>query len=183
MSNRKVNLVIVCEDDQQGTFARQFFQKRGMESRKIRVEKSPKGKGAGEHFVKKKAVTEIKTYRQKSSYGHGGLAVAVIIDADNLSVQERYDEIQAELDRNELKPIQPDEKIAVFIPKRNIETWIHFAKDKSTNETTGYPKSKKPKSCKEEGDLFVNEICRQGVPDTALPSIIHACNELTKILR
>jgi hypothetical protein len=183
MSRRKVNLVIVCEDVQQSAFARRYFVKRGFKARKIRVIPYPAGAGSGEQFVRQQLVHEVKLHRQKNSYGQRGIALVALIDADTLSVQERLEQIDSALEQEGVEKIKQDERIAIFVPKRNIETWIHFAKNRgSIDEDTSYPKLKKPKSCKEEVDLYVNTICKDGIPPDAPSSLVHACNELTKIL-
>jgi hypothetical protein len=182
MSRRKVNLVIICEDVQQSTFARRYLAKRGFEPGKIRVRQNPAGKGSGEHFVRQQFVNEVKLFRQKGSYGQGGVAIVALIDADTMSVQERLGQINSDLKQNGLDGIGQDERIAVFIPKRNIETWIRFANGDDVDENIAYPKLEKPRSCKREVDLYVDTICRDGISPDAPLSLIHACDELTKIL-
>jgi hypothetical protein len=181
MSRRKVNLVIVCEDVQQSVFARRYLIKRGFEARKIRVVQNPSGRGSGEQFVRKYLVQEVKEYRRKSSFQEG-LAVVAFVDADTFSVDERMNQLNNALVEEGLDEIRPNERIAVFIPKRNIETWIRFAQDRNVDEVTAFPKLIPPGSCKREVDLYVNTICRDGIPDGAPPSLIHACHELNKIL-
>ncbi|MCP4362510.1 MAG: hypothetical protein GY796_31275 [Chloroflexi bacterium] len=182
MSRRKVNLIIVCEDSQQEAFARRYFTKRGFERRKIRVLKCPSGSRSGEQFVRRQLVREVNMYRQKSSYGHGGIALAALIDADRMSVQERLQQIDSALEQEGLESIKQDERITIFVPKRNIETWLRFANGEDVNESKPYPKLNKPKSCKHEVDLYVNTICKDSIPDNAPPSLIHACHELPKSL-
>jgi hypothetical protein len=181
MSRRKVNLVIVCEDVQQSVFARHYLIKRGFEARKIRVVQNPAGRGSGEQFVRNYLVQEVKEFRRKSSFQES-LAVAALVDADTFSVEERLNQLNKALAEEGLDEIQPDERIAVFVPKRNIETWIRFANDRSVDEVTAYPKLFPPRSCKKEVDLYVDTICRAGIPEDAPPSLVHASHELDKIL-
>ena len=181
MSKRKVNLVVVCEDIQQEAFVRRYLAKRGFDKRRIYVRKSPAGKGSGEQFVREQLSKEVREFRRRSSYQEG-VALVAVIDADTLSVNTRLTQINSALVGEGLAEIRTDERIAVFIPKRNIETWIQFARDRTVNEETLYPKLKTPSSCKEEVNLYVDTICRGGIPDDALPSLVHACNELDKIL-
>ncbi|MDM8519996.1 hypothetical protein QUF64_08115 [Anaerolineales bacterium HSG6] len=183
MSRRKVNLVIICEDVQQSSFARRYLIKRGFHNRKIRIIKCPAGAMSGEQFVRRQLISEVKLYRKKSSYGQGGIALVALIDADTKSVQERLEQINSALEQEGVESIKQNERIAIFIPKRNIETWIRFAKNRNnTDENTVYSKLKKPRSCRDEVDLYVNTICKDGIPSDALPSLVHACNELVKIL-
>lgn len=181
MSNRNVNLVIVCEDIQQLTFARRYLIERGVDPRRIRGEKPLKGVGSGEQFVRKHLMREVKVFRSKSSF-QKSLVLVALIDADTLSVQERLDQINWALEQEGLERIQPDEKIAIFIPKRNIETWIRYANNRNIDENVAYPKLRKPRECQTVVELYVNSICKDGLPNDAPSSLIHACKELAKIL-
>lgn len=144
--------------------------------------KSPKGKGSGEQYVRKELVKEIELFRQRSSYGKGGKALVVIIDADTYSVDDRLKQIHADLQNQGLDPIGQDEKIAVFVPKRNIETWIQYARKKAADESEVYPKLPTPKNCKTAVDVFVRKICKDPWPEDIPSSLKHACSELNKIL-
>lgn len=65
MSRRNVSVVIVCEDTQQSAFARRYLEKRGYESRRIRIIPNPGGEGSGEQFVRQTLIQEVKSYRKK----------------------------------------------------------------------------------------------------------------------
>jgi len=110
MSRRSVSVVIVCEDTQQSAFARRYLEKRGYESRRIRIIPNPGGEGSGEQFVRQTLIREVKSYRQKSSYGRGGIALVGMIDADNFSVEQRIEQINRSLESEGLDSIQPTER-------------------------------------------------------------------------
>lgn len=180
MSKRNISFIIVCEDQQQESFTRRYLKVRGFNPRKFRVERSPKGKGAGELFVRTQLIKEIKEFRRNKNRTSN--AIVAMIDADIHSVDERMQQINSHLKTNGLEPIQMNEKIAVFIPKRNIETWIYFAQGTSVNETASYPKLQKPGGCQSAVDQLLNNICKNGIPENAPPSLIHACAQLQKIV-
>lgn len=46
----------------------------------------------------------------------------MLIDADNGTIQEHLDQLAQALGEDTQQNRQPDEAIAIFIPKRNIET-------------------------------------------------------------
>lgn len=180
MSKRNISFVIVCEDQQQEAFARRYLVKRGIHPRSIRVKKSPAGKGAGEQFVKKQLVPEIKEYRQKKNYILSN-AIVALIDADTLSVDERMQQINSHLKSNGLDLIQQNEKIAVFIPKRNIETWIHYTQGIHVDEKQTYLKLQTPGNCQNAVNQIADNICKNGVPSNAPSSLLLACEQLRKI--
>lgn len=182
MSPRKVSVVIVSEDAQQSAFIRRYLQRRGYERKRMTEITNPGGEGSGEQFVRRTFVREVRSYRQKSSYGHGGIALIGMIDADAYSVQERLEQINRELEAEGLAPIRPNEKIAVFVPERNIETWLRYANGLEIEPGRAYPKRSQQRSCKQEVEQFVNVICRNRPPEDAPPSILHACDELVKVL-
>lgn len=105
-----------------------------------------------------------------------------LIDADTKSVQERLGQINSGLEQAGLEKIRDDERIAIFVPKRNIETWLRFAENEDVDENIVYPRLEKPKKCKNAVKSYINDICRNGVPQNAPSSIVHACEELAKIL-
>ena len=65
MSRQYVRLVIICEDRQQEVFARAYLVSIGFRYDQIDFKVNPKGKGAGEQFVRNEYLKEVKTYRSK----------------------------------------------------------------------------------------------------------------------
>ncbi len=125
MTQNRVQIVILCEDLQQQVFAYHFLKKRGfnINPKNLTIRTSPKGKGAGEQFVRKRYAAEVKEYRRKN-YRSGMLVV--LIDADTETVKATLKDLDNALIENSQELRKPDEKIAIFVPKRNIETWIHY---------------------------------------------------------
>ncbi len=172
MSKRYSQIVILCEDRQHEVFIRHFFKKRyGVTERQIRVLICPQGKGAGEQFVRREYPMQVKVLRQKH---HLSKALVVMIDADILTVLERL---------NQLLPL-PDEneKVVRLVPKRNIETWIHYLNDDLplVNETDIYHKLDKESDCKQGVEKLVG-FCVNGLPVDCLPSLQIGCIELYRI--
>ena len=181
MVNREVRLVILCEDLQQEVFARTFFLRRGFERRKIRSKVNPKGKGSGEQWVRECYPLEVQAYRRKNAEN---VCLAVITDADlTHTVQERLHQLDKVLETSGHEKRQPHERIAIFTPKRNIETWIHYLMTGVTeDEETEYPHFRGNEGrCKSYVEKLVEEICPKGLPEDAPPSLQAACQELQRI--
>ncbi len=182
MSKSRMQIVLLCEDKQQLVFARYFLEKIGFNTRKI-IPLISSVAQSGEQFVREKYVSEVKRYRQKCN--HLAIALIVMTDADHLSFQHRLDQLNQALQENEVPEPQRQEAIAVFIPKRNIETWIKYLKGekwseeekKSLNKNTGNESACKPqvedlaKQC-QQGENLVN----------APPSLLKACDEFNHLL-
>ena len=176
MSQRRVQIVILCEDKQQEVFARHFLKKRGFTGNikpKICLE------GAGEQFVRDNYPKEVKAYRSKN-YLSGMLIV--LIDADKKTVEERLKQLDDALIENAQELRQPHEKIAVFVPKRNIETWIHYLQGTNVDEETEYTKLKKQSDCKPYLEQLVNQCYQGNLDENAPPSLKATCGELQRIL-
>jgi len=168
MSRRYSQVIILCEDRQHEVFIRHYLKKRHhITERQIRVIVCPAGRGAGEQFVRREYPIQVKLLRQKA---HLSKALVIMIDADKLSVKERL---------NQLVPLpQDNDKIVRLVPKRNIETWIHYLNnnDSSINEIDVYPKFEKESACKPGIEKLV-QFCINGLPNNYLPSLEIACIE------
>ncbi len=122
---RQTDYVVLCEDKAQYTFARRFLIGRGAHGRKFSPKYAPCGRGAGEQWVRDQFAPEVRKVRR-----HGaGRALVVVIDADLASVDERARSLHARLSEAGLDPIRRDERIGLFVPRRNIETWILYILD------------------------------------------------------
>ncbi len=181
MGKRRIQIVILCEDKQQEVFARYFLAKRGFNSRYFRSIINPNGKGSGEQFLRERYLAEVKAYRQKCNY----LAIALVVmtDADNLSVQQRLEQLSSILKANNLPDRQPEEAIAVFIPKRNIETWISYLAGEKVNEDEKktYNKLLKESDCKPYVEKLVNHCQSQQKLENAPDSLKIACEEFKRL--
>jgi hypothetical protein len=170
-------VVILCEDRQQEVFARHFLIQCGVNRHRIRVNVAPSGLGSGEQHVRENFPDEVQSYRSRS---YLNIALTVLIDADTYSVRDRFRQLNDELINRSLSERQPDERIGIFIPKRNIDTWIHYLQGESVNEVDVYPKLEKEGDCKH----LVTELAEsrhQSLPNDAPGSLRTACSELSQI--
>lgn len=181
-SKRTARFVILCEDSQQAVFIKHFLKNHGFDNKKMRFEIGSKGKGSGEQYVRTQYVEEVKFYRRISSYSPIGTSLIVMIDADKHSVAERLHQLDLALEANSQSKRQSNEKIAIFVPKRNIETWIHYLMGESVDEEKAYSKLPRQRDCKPYLKKLVEEICPTGLPKDAPPSLHAACEELQRIL-
>ena len=78
MSQRRVQIVILCEDRQQEVFARYFLKKRGFTGR-FGANICPEGSQAGEQYVRNQYPVEVKAYRQNKN--RVAIGLVVLIDA------------------------------------------------------------------------------------------------------
>ncbi len=178
--SRGTRLVILCEDLQQEVFARHYFLLRGFHRREISSVIAPQGRGAGEQFVRERFAVEVREQRRQVT--HQSVALVVLIDADTQPVHQRKNTLDNTLQSSGQVTRRADERIAIVVPKRNIETWIAYPNDPLVNETHIYPKLVKETDCLPAVRIFVARICRQGLPQEALVSLQDACIELRRII-
>ncbi|SLM32089.1 conserved hypothetical protein [Desulfamplus magnetovallimortis] len=176
--NKYTQVIILCEDRQQEVFARFFLIQCGIEKRRIRSKIAPYGKGSGEQFVRESYAAEVVALRSKNYLNVG---LVVLIDADpGHDPDFRINELDDQLADKKIARRAIDEKIGVFVPKRNIETWIHYLKNPPVNEIDAYPKLLKPGKCKP----FVQNMAKsrkKPLAQDAPNSLKCACAEIERL--
>lgn len=180
MSQRRVQIVILCEDRQQEVFARYFLKKRGFTGL-FRTNICPAGSQSGEQYVRSQYPVEVKAYRQNRN--RVSIALVVLIDADRGTLQDRLNQLASILDEDAQEKRRSDEAIAIFVPKRNIETWIHYLQGETANEEDAYAKYEKNEAvCKTYVENLADRCYAQDLPEDAPRSLQAACGELQRLL-
>ncbi|MEG4810986.1 hypothetical protein QUA82_24620 [Microcoleus sp. F8-D3] len=180
MSQRRVQIVILCEDKQQEVFARYFLKKRGFTGL-IRAKICPPGSQAGEQYVRTEYPKEVKAYRQNKN--RVAIGLVVLIDADTGTLAARLNWLASVLDEHKQENRKPNEAIAIFVPKRNIETWIHYLQRETVNEEDDYAKFEKNEAaCKTAVEDLADRCYSQSLPEDAPRSLQAACGELQRLL-
>jgi hypothetical protein len=147
----------------------------GWNTRELRVIKSPTASGSAEQWVREKFPDELSVYRQRRQ--RAASALISMIDADTKSVQDRINEFEDACNSMQIAFRSADEAVAFAVPKRNIETWIHFLGGDAVNEEIIYPKLNRERRCKPAVDHLV-ELCRKtGLTAAAPHSLALACDE------
>ena len=180
MSQRRVQIVILCEDRQQEVFARLFLKKRGFTGLFRPIFCLP-GSECGSDYVRNQYPVEVKAYRQKKN--RLAIGLVVLIDADTGTLAARLNWLASALDKDKQKNREPNEAIAIFVPKRNIETWIRYLQGETVNEEAVYPKFKNNEAvCKTAAEDLADRCYSQSLPEDAPPSLQAACGELQRLL-
>ncbi len=63
--SRRVQIVLLCEDTQHEACLRRFLSAMGWETRTMRVEKAPGGRGSADQFVRREFRRELKAHRTR----------------------------------------------------------------------------------------------------------------------
>jgi len=173
MSKRQVKLVLLCEDRQHEAFARRYAVLSGWHPRAIRVERSPKGSGSGEQWVRECFPKELSAYRAN----HVATTLVVVVDADRLSVSERVQAFDGACDGARVARRNADDRVAFIVPKRNIETWFAYLSGTTVNEDDIYPRLGRERDCVNHVKTL-RGMCGAGqMREPTPPSLQTACVE------
>ena len=175
MSIRRVKIVLLCEDSQHEAFTRRFLKGMGWNTRELRVEKSPSASGSAEQWVREKFPNELRIYRQRKK--RAASALIAMIDADSKGVQDRINELETGCKSKDVLFRTRDEAVAIAVPKRNIETWIHYLNGEQVNEDAAYSKLDRERgACPGVGSLV--KWCKStGLPEDAPAALSATCEE------
>jgi hypothetical protein len=173
--SRNVQVVILCEDRQHEAFARRFLQETGKDIRVQRVEVSPKGRGSGEQFVRKRFAKELAYYRARKHRVEQ--ALIVVIDADGTDVATRIGQVESTCVEAGDERRQADERVAIFVPARNIETWFAYLDGQTVNENDAYPRLEHERDCQRHVDHLCDMCQRGALRQPAPSSLAAACAE------
>ena len=173
------SLVVLCGDRQQEVFVRRFLERCGVIPKRIRYKTCPRGKGAGEQYVRDMYPDEVREHRRNR---HLTIGLVVVIDADLGSVSNRLEQLDDALEHVRLCKREADERIGIFVPKRNIETWIHYLQGMPVNEVDTCPRlTGRESDCKRVVEALADSR-HNPLPDDAPPSLRIACDELDRVL-
>lgn len=181
-ARRRVQYVLVCEDVQHEAFARRFLKEMNLvtDPHQLRVERSPRGRGAADRFVQETYVTELDAGRRI----HVARTLLVLIDGDAMGPKERLRRLDDACNRQGVEPRSPAERVAVFIPTWNIETWLAYLEGQSVDETEqDYPRLARPGDCRQHIRVLVEMCRRRELRQPAPESLSAACEEYDLRLR
>ena len=133
------------------------------------------GAGAGDQFVRDNYPAYLDAVRKR-----GGILV-VMIDGDNYSIAERLKQLNDACTQSGVSLRNTSDKVAVFIPKRNIETWLAYLDGEHVNETDEYHKLERERECRRHVDAL-EQMCSRGKLRTLAPeSLEAACREYNDV--
>lgn len=175
-------LIVVLEDKRHERFVLKTLAKLGFKKHNFRIRMARPGKGAAEQWVRQAYVVEVGLYRKRSKAVRPNSSVLTVIDADTLSVDERKRQLDEGLMSESMDYRSVDESIAVWVPRRHIETWLVRLCGGFVTEEDDVKRQRltvdEPNAAKEFVRLFHEQ--KQSPVDT-LPSIASALEETFRI--
>lgn len=165
------HITVLCEDKQHEAFIRRFLKKR---KKRIGAVTRP-NTGAGEQFVRDNYPAYLDAVRK-----HGGILV-VMIDGDNYSIEQRPQQMDRACEQRGVLPRTTSDNVIVFVPTRNIETWLAYLDGERVNETNTYPRLQRERDCKRHVDVLAQMCAEKNLRIPAPASLEVACHEYDKI--
>jgi len=172
-------VVVLCEDRAQYHFVRKCLQLRGVA--RVTPSMSPCGRGSAEQWVRERYPREVRAYRSKAN--HLNIALAVMVDADKSSVTDRKKQLDGSSAMRDgaQEPRRAEERIAIFVPKRNIETWFRFLDGQPWNEDDSY-RSPYRDARPVDYAQAMDKLCgSRGLGADSPPSLVDACAEWERL--
>jgi len=178
---RFTRIDILCEDEQHESFLRHFIKEAGLlgSHEQVYVEKSPRGDAAA--YVRRHYPDRLKSLRWVLKTKTKQCLLVVMTDADVLSVDERRKTLDKECDDIKVPPRVGDEPVAVFIPKRAVETWLTYLGGQEVNEAATYPDLDEPGSCGPQVKALWQMCSRNQLRQPSPPSLETACAEYKRV--
>ena len=107
------------------------------------------------------------------------IALVVVIDADRMDFMERKNSLEssAEFLASGQPGRQPEEKVAFFVPQRNIETWFKFLNGQEVSLQKDYKKQIGPDETPAKSARRLVDICQNQAPANALNSLKDAASK------
>ena len=141
--SKGVKIIIVCEDQEQEMLLRRYMKKCNIDvCRYVRLTGVPsrrphtQSKDAGTKNVRDTFVVEIKACRAMQNKHKVLLITMIDADKPKGNFESRRSELEKAL--GELGPLKPGDPYVLFVPKKNVETWIQAALGVEVNETEDY---------------------------------------------
>lgn len=171
---RRVRMVLVCEDKQHHVFARRFLKKMNWNVSQLRIEVAPAGTGAADQFVKARYARELQELRQ-------GATLLIMLDGDAKGLRGRIRELEATRSEARIQPRGRD-RVFVFVPTWNIETWLEYLGGSSVDETkSDYPRLDRQRECETHAAALA-KMCHAGeLRQPAPSSLTAACEEYRRL--
>lgn len=155
-------------------YLQERFGKRQVDITRVDV---PDGLGSGEQRVRERYPRELKARRQRRL--DENLWLVVMTDADSLTVEQRRRQLEEALEEKEEGPREPGERVVILTPRRNLESWMHWADGNPPDEETDF-KHEYPDGPRQYEEKAAQRCQQEDTADLA-PSLRAACDELDRI--
>ncbi len=175
MSDR-AEIILLCEDKQQQTFARLFLERMGWPGRKIRRLEVTQGEGSGAGDVVQRFPTELAAQRRR----HVHACLVVMIDGDTDGVVQRERLLHRSCTDAGVRPPGATDNVVLCVPTRNIETWMKYLGGDEVDESSDYKgefRGQRPRECAPQVRQLAQMCNQHRLCEPAPASLLEACKQ------
>jgi hypothetical protein len=175
----RIRFTILGEGPRDYIFAKAFLES-ALGKNKVECFRSQivTGAGSGEQQVRELFPKELAAKRRRPKEERHWLVV--VTDGDRFSPAQRRSQLEKETGRQDQAHPTKDEKVAVIVPCRNIESWFQWIDTGEIDEGTDYKRrflnARPTKYAK-----LLSDKCQVLSADEFPPSLQDACEQWKKI--
>ena len=179
---KKVRVTLLVEDRALERFTREVLLKFGFSRHEMHVIEFPVGRGSAKQWIDQQYPEQVRLYRSKANH-QANLALLVGTEADELTVQQRHGQLDAVLSFADSDSRTATERIALWIPRWHVETWLYALSGSNANEETDYKNLVPQPDYVAAAAEFVRQYraVQRGETISALPSLQVAFAETRRI--
>lgn len=177
--SRNVRVVVLCEDRQHETFLRRFLKKNRWNTRDLRIESAPAGRGSAESYVRSRFPKELQALRSK---GGEEVYLIIMIDGDQRGHDGRTSSLDATCREQGISPLHADERVMICVPTWNIETWIAYLNGETVDESrSDYPRLPRERDCEPSVQSLVEMCHDRTLRPPSPPSLEATCIQYQRL--
>lgn len=175
----RIRFIILGEGMRDYYFAKAFLES-ALGKRKVECYRSQTvpGAGSGEQRVREFFPHELAARRKRPKDEQYWLVV--VTDGDRFSPDQRRSQLGKEAEGYNQAPPGAEEKVAVIVPCRNIESWFQWIETAEIDEITDY-KNRFPKAKPTQYAKQLSDKCQVLSAADFPPSLQDACEQWEKI--
>lgn len=175
----RIRFIILCEGMRDYYFAKAFL-KSALGKSKVECYRSQTvtGAGSGEQRVREAFSKELAARRRRPRTEH--LWLVVVTDGDRFSPDQRRNQLEKEVEDQNLARPGTDEKVVVFVPCRNLESWFKWIETGKIDEATNY-KNRFPNARPTQYAKQLSNKCQVLTTDDSPPSLQDACEQWRRL--
>lgn len=180
-TGRGVRFTVLVEDRALERFVRECLYALGVHTREIRFIPFPVGRGSAKHWIDREYPTQVQAHRRRSSEN---IVLIVGTEADELTVERRLQRVANTLEAAGMPARTSQERIAIWVPRWHIETWLLFLIGYEVDESTNLKDRAGEVDIKAAAREFVRRFRRwlhDPSSEPLLPSILSAFEETRRI--
>lgn len=176
MSSRTAKVIILCEGVEDYDFVRRALVRLGWNKRLFEPRICPSGAQSGEQFVRENYARELRAQRARR-----GVKLLICTDADLHEVSERARQLAASLQTAGEPQRRRDEHIALWIPRRNLETWVYLYARGPVDEAANYKHEIREEDLKAAALGWGDDLKRKSIKPRRCRSLELALTETERI--